>query len=147
MYATFLFIHSIIRWFALLGLFFTLATHLQGLLSKRSYNHSDHIIRNIGKGLTELQLLIGFVLYFLLSPTVQSFFRSGISSGDEGLFFGIYHIVMMFVAVAVLSVGNGMTKKAQTDREKFKKTLIFFSVALLLILAAIPWFRPLLRNF
>jgi hypothetical protein len=148
MYATFLFIHSITRWLVLIGLLYTLATHLEGLLSKRPYDRSDHIVRNIGKGFTELQLLIGFVLYFLLSPTTQSFFRSGIGgSGSEELFFGIYHLAMMFVAVAVLSVGNGMAKKAQTDKDKFKKTLVFFSVALLLILAAIPWFRPLLRSF
>jgi hypothetical protein len=132
----------------LIGLLYTLIVHLEGLLTKRPYDRSDHTIRNIGKGFTELQLLIGFVLYFLLSPTMQSFFRTGISnSSGEALFFGVYHIAMMFVAVSVLSIGNGIVKKAQTDQEKFKKTLLFFSVALLLILLAIPWFRPLLRSF
>lgn len=147
MYSTFLSIHSIFRWIVLLCLLYTFFTHIEGLLSKRSYSKTDNIVRNMAKGFTELQLLIGFVLYFLLSPTMQYFFKNGANGSDEALFFEIYHIAMMFVAVAVMSIGNGMVKKAATYHEKFKQTIAFFGIALLLILLAIPWFRPFLRGF
>jgi len=68
-------------------------------------------------------------------------------------FFTIEHSLMMLLAWILVHVGRTSAKRAATDAAKHKKMLLFFGLALLLILAAIPWpfrteiARPLLRGF
>ena len=49
------------------------------------------------------------------------------------------HSLLMLIAIVVAHIGRSRTKKAATDSAKFKQAALFFGLALLLILAAIPW--------
>jgi len=50
----------------------------------------------------------------------------------------------MVVAAVLITIGYFRAKKASDDVRKFKALLIIYSIALLLILSAIPWpFRGL----
>ncbi len=147
MYHIFLLIHSFLRWAVLFSLLYVIFSHLAGWFSKRVYSKADNLAQSIAKSLTEIQLLLGFVLYFVFSPITQIFFKNGLQGSHEIWFFGIYHIAMMFLAVVMLNIGSAVAKRAQTDAVKFKNIVIYFSVTLLLIILAIPWFRPLLRDF
>jgi uncharacterized membrane protein YphA (DoxX/SURF4 family) len=51
----------------------------------------------------------------------------------------VEHALMMIVAWLLGHVGRSMVKRADTDAQKHKRTLIYFGIALLLILAMIPW--------
>jgi hypothetical protein len=59
----------------------------------------------------------------------------------------------MIIAWILVHAGRAAVKKAFNSGGKFKKTLIFFGIALLLILIAIPWpfreiiSRPWFRGF
>ncbi len=147
MYALFLALHSFFRWLVLISLLYTMLSSLQGLISKRPYNKRDNLARTLTGAIAHTQLLIGFTLYFLLSPVVKHFIQNGSGGEYQIWFFGLYHIALMFIAVVVMTIGGSLAKRAPTDRAKFKTTLIYFSVALALILLAIPWFRPYFRNF
>jgi hypothetical protein len=46
---------------------------------------------------------------------------------------------MMIIAWILVHAGRVSVKKATTSPAKFKKSLLFFGIALLLILIAIPW--------
>jgi len=45
----------------------------------------------------------------------------------------------MIIAWILVHVGRVLVKKAFTSKAKYKKSLIFFGIALLLILIATPW--------
>ena len=144
MYSTFLTLHSIFRWLVLISLLYAIITSIQGFLTKRHFSKKDATIRVVTGAISHTQLLIGFTLYFVLSPVTRHFMSSGSDGNHQIWFFGIYHIAMMFIAITVMTVGSSVSKRAKTDRAKFKNIMIYFSVALVLILLAIPWFRPLL---
>jgi fucose permease len=54
-------------------------------------------------------------------------------------FFTMEHALMMVIAWILVHVGRVAVKKSVTPAGKHKKALIFFGIAILLILAAIPW--------
>jgi hypothetical protein len=56
------------------------------------------------------------------------------------------HVVMMVIAVALIQVGRTLSKRTADDRLRHKRTLIFFSIGMLLILLRIPWsYSPIIR--
>lgn len=147
MYSITIFFHSVFRWFVLLSLLYAIGSSLQGIISKRTYNKTDKLARVLANTMSHTQLLMGFTLYFGLSPITIYFMKNGAGGNYEINFFGIYHIAMMFGSITVMTIGGSVSKRAATDRKKFKTIAIYFSVALVLILMAIPWFRPFFRNF
>ena len=146
MYVTFLAIHSVLRWLLLVGLVYTIATSLAGRVTQRTYSSVDRTARIVTTAIAHTQLLIGLTLYVSLSPLVQSVLRGAENHSYRALFFSIYHIAMMLAAVVVLSIGSARAKRATPDVAKFRIILIYFSIALGLILLAIPWFRPYFRS-
>ena len=144
MYSTFLTLHSIFRWLVLISLLYAVISSIQRFLTKRHFSKKDATIRMVAGAISHTQLLIGFTLYFVLSPITRHFMSSGSGGNHQIWFFGFYHIGMMFIAIAVMTVGSSVSKRAKTDADKFKNIMIYFSIALVLILLAIPWFRPFL---
>jgi hypothetical protein len=45
----------------------------------------------------------------------------------------------MLIAIVLITIGRGVSKKSIPDTVKQKKTFWFFLVALVIILASIPW--------
>jgi hypothetical protein len=99
-----------------------------------------------------VQLLVGLVLYALLSPFARAFFAApALAMKDPVLrFFGVEHTVTMLIAVVVLHVGRSRSKRAPTPRLRHRRAWTLTLAALLLMLIAVPWpfldvGRPLLR--
>jgi hypothetical protein len=96
----------------------------------------------------QTQFLIGLALY-AFSPMVRYFlfnFGTAVHQRDAR-FFGMEHITMMFIAVAVISTGSIKAIKKETESEKFRTIAIWFSVGLLIIFLSIPWeFSPFSRR-
>lgn len=147
MYAKLLAIHGVFRWLVLLSLVCIIFASIHGLLTKRAYTNLDKLLRIITGAIGHTQLLLGLTLYFALSPLMKFFVKNGGGNNYQMWFFGIYHIVMMFSAIVVMAIGSALSKKVLEDKRKFKMVIIYFSVALGMILLSIPWFRPFFRNF
>jgi uncharacterized membrane protein YfcA len=154
MYNSLLFLHSIFRWLVLISLLYALLRAYHGYKNKRSFARADNSTRHWAATIAHVQLILGFTLY-LISPLVKYFYtaRSESRTTGEPLFFGMVHIAVMLSAIVVITIGSSLAKRRETDPEKFRTMLVWFSVALLLILAAIPWpfspfaQRPYLRPF
>lgn len=87
---------------------------------------------------THTQLLIGLVLYFL-SPYVNF----GEISNKIIRFYSIEHVFMMVIAIVLITIGRVRSKKL-VGADKHRTVLYFYGMALIIILAAIPWpFRNL----
>jgi hypothetical protein len=149
-----IFLHSLIRWFVLVTLLYSIYRAYKGYSHRLTFEDTDNSWRHWTATITHIQLIIGILLYSK-SVTVRSFF-AGLGSRyhiTEPVFFGMIHIGLMLTAIIMVTVGSAMAKRKKADQDKFKTMLIWFGAALLLILIAIPWpfsplaQRPYLRQF
>lgn len=148
---TFLIIHDLLRWLVLVFAIWAIVSAISGLSSKREYVASDKKSGFFFMLSMDIQLLIGLILYFA-GPWFNSLKHLGDSMKDPYIrFFTMEHSLMMIIAWLLVHIGVSAVKKAATSRAKFKRGLIYYGIALLLILAAIPWpfreaiARPLFR--
>lgn len=148
MYALLLTIHSWLRWLVLAALAYTLLRSYHGLIKKRTFSLLDNVSNNSTVKIVQIQFLVGLALY-AFSPIVRYFlqnFGTAVHERDPR-FFGMEHITMMFIAVAVISVGFEKANKKATDRERFMTISIWFTVCLIIIFLSIPWeFSPFTRR-
>ena len=54
-------------------------------------------------------------------------------------FYAIEHIFGMLIAIVLITIGRGAAKKNIPDLAKFKRSFWYFLVALVIILATVPW--------
>jgi len=143
MYTGFLHLHNTLRWLILLSLVITLVKYASGWLGNQPWKKTDNILGIVFTSLMDLQLLTGLVLYFFLSPVTKLAMADfGAAMKDSGIrFYAVEHFSMMLIAVVLVHIGRAKSKKAKTDLAKFKTVTIFFLLALVIILAAIPWSR------
>ncbi len=150
---TVLILHNIMRWAVLLFGLWTLINALSGTFSKRAYSNADNKSNLFFMISCDIQLLLGLILYF--SGVWFEKLKSGMGDVMKNAydrFFTVEHAGMMLLAWILVHIGRSAVKRAP-EQSKHKKMLIFFGLALLIILASIPWpFRteiakPLLRWF
>jgi hypothetical protein len=144
MYSNLLAIHSLFRWVVLLLLLIAIYRAFIGYSRRKPFLKLDNAIRHWTATVAHIQLIIGILLY-IKSPVIQYFWaysREAILN-REAVFFGIVHISLMVLSVVLVTIGSALAKRKQTDREKFKTMLIWFSMVLSVIFIAIPWpFSP-----
>ena len=146
MYPTILAIHNIVRWIVLISGLIAAVKALIGWFGSKEWSNLDDQLGLIFTISLDIQLLLGLVLYIFLSPITTTAFRDfGAAMADGDLrFWAIEHIFMMVLAVILAHIGRALSKKAVEDKAKFKRAAIFYTLAILFILAAIPWDRALL---
>lgn len=134
-------IHSIVRWVVILAALFALIRAITGLSFRRGYMATDNRAGLWFTTAMDIQLLVGIILYFFLSPTttlaLQNF--SSVMASSTGRFFSLEHVLLMVIAVIVAHVGRAMARRAPTAAQKHRRSLIWFGLSLLIVLAAIPW--------
>jgi hypothetical protein len=145
MYDLVLTLHSLVRWaIVILGV----VAVVRAFLGWRGNKPWAQLDDRLGLGFTsamDLNLLLGLLLYFVLSPITTGAFQDfGAAMGNSDVrFYAVEHILVMIIAVVVAHIGRARSKKAASDQGKFKQAAIFFTVAMLLVLLAIPWDRGL----
>lgn len=136
LYSPLLHTHSMLRWVALILLVIATVKFLLGWLGNKSFSAGDVKLRLFTLISIHLQLVLGLVLYFI-SPTVQ--FNDHTMSSPTLRFWSVEHISMMLVSVVLITIGHSRSKKIADGAKQNKTLAIFFGIALVLILAAIPW--------
>ena len=96
-----------------------------------------------------MQLLLGLILYFALSPITRLAMNDiGAAIANIDLrFFAFEHFLVMVLAVIFAHVGVATAKRAAEPEIKHRRSAIWFSLSLIAILLGMPWFRPLLPGF
>ena len=135
MYSGLLHSHSGLRWIVLLGIILTIVKCIPGLSGSKEWTHREARLANLTVRLLHVQVLIGLILYFM-SPKVQ--FSGSTMSNDLLRFFTVEHTVMMLIAVVLITIGNAKSKKRE-GMAAYKSVFWFFLIALLIIIASIPW--------
>src|SRR5688572_7917093 len=146
-------LHNLIRWAVLLFGLWTLFSAISGVAGKRNYTVADNRGNFLFMLSCDIQLLLGLILYFANSWFDRLKDLGNNMKDANNRFFTLEHALLMIIAWILVHVGRTSVKKASTSSARFKRSLIFFGIALLLILAAIPWpfreviARPLYRWF
>lgn len=134
-------LHNVLRWVLLLLLLASVIRSYTGWQGRKSFTAGAGKLWLFTMIFAHINLLVG--LYLVIAG------RFGIINGlPEGIslmkssfyrFFWIEHPILSIVAIVLITLGRGMARKPVTDTVKYKKAFWFFFIALLLILAAIPW--------
>lgn len=147
LYLPMLALHNILRWVIVLAALYALYRYITGFVQKREYSSADRQSGLIYTITMDIQLVVGLLLYFVLSPVTRAGLQNfGAAMQDSQLrFFVVEHISLMLIAVILVHVGSVMVRKADDAPTKYRRGTIWYTLATLAMLAAIPWWQPLLR--
>jgi membrane protein DedA with SNARE-associated domain len=130
--------HSGLRWIALVLLLLA----IYNAFTAKEYEKKHRLVNMFAMISLHTQLLIGLALYFT-SDKVQ--FIEGWMKSPLLRFYGMEHLAGMLIAIVLVTIGHSKSKKATESSDKFKAIKIWYVLALILILAFIPWpFRTVL---
>ena len=124
--------HSGLRWIALLLLLLAIFN----AFTANSYEKKHRLVNLFTMITFHTQLLLGLVLYFT-SEKVQ--FVEGWMKEPLYRFFGMEHLAGMLLAIVVITIGHSKSKKGTDAAAKFKPIKLWYVIALILVLAFIPW--------
>jgi uncharacterized integral membrane protein len=142
MYGLILLVHSWLRW----------AVMAAGLFAVVRGGSRDETAGKWFTILLDVQVLLGLLLYFALSPVTGAALDdfAGAMKVPQLRFFAVEHVFGILIGTTLAHIGRARVRKARDDRHKARTAAIFYGLALLAILASIPWpglpaGRPLFR--
>lgn len=141
MYTAVLVVHSVLRYVVLaLGLA-VLVRALSGLAGSKTWSPADTRWGRLFVVSLDVEVLLGLGLYFSLSPLTQVALTDMRAAAHNPLlrFWAFEHVTMMVLAVVAAHVGLILARRALADARKVRAVAICFMLALVFIVAAIPW--------
>ena len=151
MYSAFLLLHSWIRWVALVAGVLAFIAAVRGVSTHDPRSDRWGLILTI---VLDVQLVIGLLLYFAVSPVMQSI-RANFAAAmpnPQLRFWAVEHVSGMVIALVLVHVGRVLSRKAATPASRRTRQMICYGLATLVMLLATPWpwtaaGRPLVRFF
>jgi hypothetical protein len=145
MYEIVLTAHSWLRWVALIaGL---MAVVMASTASPRADRWGLILVIAL-----DIQLLLGFALYLVLSPNTKAILGNfGAAMRDPvARFWAVEHVSLMLFAVVMAHLARVLARKAASPAAKRKRLLVCFVLSTIAMIAATPWpgmasGRPLFR--
>jgi hypothetical protein len=141
-------LHNFLRWVILILLLLSIAKAYSGWQGKKVFGASDKKLWLFTLISAHITLLLGL---YQVSFGRFGMFNTTLPEGTSMMkdtfyrFYWVEHPVGMILAIVLITLGFGMAKKAVSDDVKFKKAFYYFLIALILILASIPWpFREII---
>ncbi len=147
MYRLLLTLHNMNRWVVLALALYALARAYRGWRGGRSWTPRDRQAGSLFTIFIDLQLLLGLALIGL-SPLMRAALQNlrGAMAADQLRFFLVEHTLLMTFALVLVHVGSARARKAPQDQQRHRLAAIWYTLALLVIAFAVPWWRPLLRG-
>jgi len=135
-------VHSILRWVILILLLLSILQSFIGWIKRRELREGDAKLWLFTMISVHTTLLIGIILLLFGRYGI---FTSGLPEGVNLMkdkfyrFYWVEHPVGMLIATLLITLGRGVVKKQIADSLKYKRAFWFFTIALIIILATIPW--------
>lgn len=153
-YPVALLLHSWLRWLVLALALLLILSSLIALGRRRAWAAKHERVHRLFLAAFDAQVLLGLVLYGLLSPLVSAALGNfGLAMKDAVLrFYAVEHIFGMTVALVVAHVARARSKRRGDHFRRHRVVLSSTLACLLIIVATVPWpglgfahERPLLR--
>ena len=135
-------LHNILRWIILILLLISIVKAYTGWQNKKAFVPGDKKIWLFTMISAHITLLLGL---YQVALGRFGIFSTSLPEGTRVMkdtffrFFWVEHPVGMIVAIVLITLGYGMAKKPVSDEVKYKKAFYYFLIALIVILASIPW--------
>ena len=139
MYQTLQSLHSTLAYVALAVLLLAVINAISGLSNKKLFAAKDLRLSLFALIFSHIQLLIGFILYFVSEKGFKVFAIEGAMKNAELRLTMLEHPLINLIAIALITIGWSKHKKQESQNGKFKKIAVFYSLGLILILSRIPW--------
>jgi hypothetical protein len=140
MYKGLLHLHSVLRWVILILL---LVAIYQTIVNKnKPFNDGQRKTGLFLMIFADVMLLVGLYQWFAGDwgwKSIQANGMSVVMKNPVLRFFAVEHITAMVIAIVLIHLGNSYSKKTVPDAQKQKRLLLYFGLALLIILLVIPW--------
>jgi hypothetical protein len=143
-----LMIHSLLRWVALILLLVATAQAWRGWLGKQAWTDGHKRLGLFTMISFDVQLLVGLMVFAASDLVKLAMSNMGEAMRNPALrFFTVEHTSMMVAAIALVHIGFAKAKRGTDDAQRFKTLAIFFTLALVAVVAAIPWpFRAAIQR-
>ena len=135
-------LHNVLRWVILLLLLIALIRHLSGMTGKKAFTGGDKKTDLFLLISAHTQLLLGLYLWFVGPWGYHLLKSTGFSAAMKdpaARFWIMEHNMGMLLAIIFITIGRGVAKKNIPDVSKHRRAFWLFLIALILILASIPW--------
>ncbi len=133
-------LHNLVRWLLIVFVGWGVARGFRGWIGKREWTQTDNRIGLVIFLLFIVQLLVGVISFFLnaFTPTLDLLGLGSSATMPERLLMWL-HLTVMMVAMLMAVIGRVVTKRTKDGLKKHKRSAIWLSLALVLMLAATPW--------
>jgi hypothetical protein len=140
MYNGLLHLHSVLRWVILILLLVALFKSFADRSKAFSAGHRKTALFTMIAA--DIMFLVG-IYQWITGPwglkSIQNNGMSNVMKNASLRFFAVEHFLGMLIAISLIHIGYNYTKKNVPDETKHKRILLFFGLALLIILISIPW--------
>ncbi|MBA4071839.1 MAG: hypothetical protein C0497_08405 [Gemmatimonas sp.] len=141
-------LHNSLRWLVLLFAVVALLRAFKGINGGVDYATGAKRALSIFVISVHLQLILGIVLFGVSSITRPAMADMGAAMRDPAVrYFVVEHPTLMLLAVIVATVTGVIARRGPDDTVRHRRAAIGIALALGLMLAGIPWQRPLLPHF
>ena len=140
MYAGSVHLHNVLRWVILILLLLNVYRHATA--SAQPYGEKD---RKLGLFLmiaSHIMLLLGLFQYFAGGVGLKVITNVGMGETMKNAatrYWAVEHGIGMILAIVLVTLGYGVRKKQFNDFVKHRRALILYTIALIIILASMPW--------
>ena len=142
MYTALLFLHSLLRWVILVLLIVAIYKSYTGMKGGKPFTAGDKKVGLFLMISAHTTLLIG-LYQWIVGPwglkNIENMGFGAVMKDNVARFYAVEHLTGMLIAIVLITIGRGVSKKSLPDAVKHKKTFWFFLIALVIILASIPW--------
>lgn len=148
MYELMLVLHSYTRWLVLIAMILATSSVWWGRLTNQAWSKWHARFGLAFSMLFTIQFIWGAILYFLPNGLVQIAWQDISAAMDvrELRFFSVEHGFQMVIALGIVHMGKTRARKAELDKTKYRWAIGAYTLATILILTAIPWWRPQFRS-
>ncbi len=136
------FLHSYWAYLVLVVLVLATFNALFKFFGDKEFDAKDFRISLFALITMHIQLLLGVILFFTKDyfGTIKEIGGMGeVMKNSEIRNLIVEHPLTMIIAVTLVTIGYSKHKKKLVSKPKFKMLAIFYTLALILVLAKIPW--------
>lgn len=127
------FTHSLLRYGVLFTVLFAFVVNLRGWLMGRPILTGERVATILAMVLCHIQLVLGLILY------LQNLSVFDKMEGAHQRFWKFEHIGTMILAIALITAGRMISKRAKEEGAKQRTIAITYGIGLALMLMATPW--------
>lgn len=149
MYEFTLAIHNLLRWAVLATGVWAAGRALTGWVGGRPWVTADTAATRWFVLAISVQFLVGLLLWAALSPFgIAGLLDVGMGEAMRDAtrrFWAVEHLTLMLLALALVHVGAARARRATNDGARHRTTALFFVLAVIFVLAGVPWTGTLAR--